>query len=214
VIRVGLARTTASYAGLEAPFGPGKSFPELEPLLGPHAANGSANHVYHAVRSALRGLGLDAERYGTADWNPLGALAPRGARIVLKPNFIRHWNPLPEATIDSVITHGGVVRARRLRVPRQARGSVVLTGLPSTCDWGRITGCGLVIMLASLSTSSDSARPTVTYAPRGVVHPRDIAGNRRALAGSPAERGSARAHPGRNNIWRPAVCPRCVCQGA
>jgi len=112
VIRVGLARTLPSYDGILPPYGPGKSFPELEPLLGPHAATGAGNHVYDAVRAALYALGLDAERYGSAEWNPIGALARRGARIVLKPNFIRHWNPVADATVASVITHGSILRAR------------------------------------------------------------------------------------------------------
>ena len=35
-------------------------------------AAGPPNEVYAAVRAALLGLGLDAARYGTADWNPIG----------------------------------------------------------------------------------------------------------------------------------------------
>src|SRR5262249_27228674 len=132
---------TPSYAGLEPPFGPGKSFPELDPLLGPHAATGSANHVYYAVRSALRALGLDAARYGTPDWNPLGALAPRGARIVLQPNFIRHWNPVPDATVESVITHGSIVRAIAdyAFLAAGSEGSVAIAEAPQhDCDWEQI----------------------------------------------------------------------------
>ena len=54
--RVGLSWTRPTYAGLEPPWGPGKAFPELGPLAepGPHP-----NHVYAAVRAALRSLGLD-----------------------------------------------------------------------------------------------------------------------------------------------------------
>ena len=32
-------------------------------------------------------------------------------RIVLKPNFIRHWNPAEGGSVESVITHGSVLRA-------------------------------------------------------------------------------------------------------
>jgi len=63
------------------------------------------------VRAALWGLGLDAARFGTSEWNPLGALVQRGKRVVLKPNFIRHWNPAAGATVESVITHGSILRA-------------------------------------------------------------------------------------------------------
>ena len=62
-------------------------------MLGDRAQEGPVNEVYAAVRGALRAMGLDAERFGTADWNPIGALVEPGRRIVIKPNLIRHWNP-------------------------------------------------------------------------------------------------------------------------
>jgi uncharacterized protein (DUF362 family) len=110
VIDVGLCRTNPTYCGLESPFGPGKAYPEISGLLG-NASDGPPNHVYAAVRAALFALGLDREHFGTSTWNPIGALVPRGSHIVLKPNFIRHWNPSPDASIESVITHGSVIRA-------------------------------------------------------------------------------------------------------
>jgi uncharacterized protein (DUF362 family) len=111
VIRVGVGRTVPSYAGLRAPWGPGKAWPELERLLGDAAADGPENAVYAGVRAALVALGLDAARFGTPDWNPLGALVARGGRVALKPNFIRHWNPAPDGGPESLITHGAVLRA-------------------------------------------------------------------------------------------------------
>jgi uncharacterized protein (DUF362 family) len=141
VIRVGLARTEPSYAGLRAPFGPGKAYPELAPLLGDPSASEAPNPAYAAVRAALLGLGLAAERFGTSDWNPLGALVGRGKRVVLKPNFIRHWNPVGEASIESVITHGTIVRAVAdyafLAVGPE--GSVAVAEAPQQdCDFERI----------------------------------------------------------------------------
>ena len=141
MIRVGLAHTQPDYAGLSAPYGPGKTFPELAGLLGTDSFAGPANHVYAAVRSALHALGLDAERFGSADWNPLGALAPRGSRIVLKPNFIRHWNPVEKASIESVITHGSIVRAMADYAFLAAGndGSVAIAEAPQhDCQWDRM----------------------------------------------------------------------------
>jgi len=146
VISVGLARTKPAYTGLQIPYGPGKVVPELSELLGDSSVEGPPNHVYAAVRAALFGLGLDAERFGSADWNPLGALAFRGARIVLKPNFIRHWNPGAErdpeqASIDSVITHGAVLRAAAdyAFLATGAEGSVVIAEAPQhDCDFEQI----------------------------------------------------------------------------
>ena len=190
MIRVGLARTRASYEGLAPPFGPGKAFPELEPLLGPQAAGGPANHVYEAVRAALHAQGLDAARYGTADWNPLGALARRGARIVLKPNFIRHWNPLPDQTLDSVITHGSIVRAVAdyAFLAAGPEGSVAIAEAPQhDCQWARIrelTGLDALVdfydrQLGLELEAIDLRREEVTYRDGVIVE-------RRKLAGDPA----------------------------
>jgi uncharacterized protein (DUF362 family) len=139
VIRVGLARTEASYRGLRPPWGPGRSYPELAAWL--PAEVGPPNHVYAAVRSSLVALGLDAARFGTPGWNPLGDLVPSGARVVLKPNFIRHWNPAPGSSVESVVTHGSVLRAvldyARLAVGPE--GSLAIAEAPQhDCDFGEI----------------------------------------------------------------------------
>jgi uncharacterized protein (DUF362 family) len=146
VIRVGLARTKPAYAGLQPPYGPGKAIPELANMLGEHGSGGPPNHVYAAVRAALFGLGLDAERFGSEAWNPLGALVTRGSRIILKPNFIRHFNPKTESnpelsSIDSVITHGSVLRAVAdyAFLAAGTEGSVAIAEAPQhDCDFDQI----------------------------------------------------------------------------
>jgi uncharacterized protein (DUF362 family) len=188
VIRVGLARTSPSYAGIDPPFGPGKAFPELDPLLGPHAATGSGNHVYHAVRAALRALGLDADRYGSAEWNPLGALVRRGARIVLKPNFIRHWNPQPNATIESVITHGSIVRAIAdyafLAAGRE--GSVTIAEAPQhDCDWEQICEITGLAALVDFYEELGLELETIDLRREAVTYRNGVIAERRALPGDP-----------------------------
>jgi uncharacterized protein (DUF362 family) len=128
------------------PYSPGKALPELADLLGDSGTDNPFNHVYAAVRASLHGLGLDAEHFGSADWNPLGALTPRGSRIVLKPNFIRHWNPASEidpdrATVESVITHGAVLRAAAdyAFLAAGTEGSVILAEAPQhDCNFEQI----------------------------------------------------------------------------
>ena len=145
-IPVGLARTEPTYAGLNPPYGPGKALPELADLLGDAGADEPSNHVYAAVRAALWSLGLDAENFGNANWNPLGSLTPRGSHIVLKPNFIRHWNPKSDtrsshASIESVITHGAVVRAMAdyAFLAAGVEGSVTIAEAPQhDCDFEKI----------------------------------------------------------------------------
>ena len=71
----GLVTVAGGYPD-EAPFHPHESFPEygLRPI-------GQPNPVYRAVRDLFYRLGFDAERFGTAAWNPLGHLIRPGDRL-------------------------------------------------------------------------------------------------------------------------------------
>jgi uncharacterized protein (DUF362 family) len=186
--RVGLSMTDPTYAGLSAPYGPGKGFPELEGLLGAHASSGPINHVYGAVRSALFALGLDADRFGRTDWNPIGSLAHRGARIVLKPNFIRHWNPIEDESVESVITHGAIVRAVAdyAFIATGGEGSVVIAEAPQhDCQWDRIREIvGLDEIVAFYDRelgleleNIDLRREEVTYRDGVIVERRSLPGD-------------------------------------
>ena len=55
-------------------------------------------------------LGLDAANYGTPRWNPLGDCIPPGARIILKPNFVLHFNQGGYG-LECLLTHPSVVEA-------------------------------------------------------------------------------------------------------
>lgn len=115
MIRVGVSRCEPGYEGISPPWGPGHDYPEIAKLTGSKPEAGAFNQTYATVRAALYGAGLDRARFGSPDWNPLGDLVEAGGTVVLKPNFIRHWNPAEErgqaGTVASVITHGSIVRA-------------------------------------------------------------------------------------------------------
>jgi uncharacterized protein (DUF362 family) len=187
VSRVGLSRTEPSYRGLSAPWGPGKAYPELAAWLAPDA--GPPNHVYAAVRAALLALGLDESRFGTSAWNPLGALVPRGRRIVLKPNFIRHWNPTAGASVDSVITHGSVLRAMLDYAALAAgpSGSVAIAEAPQhDCDFEEIRRLVGLDAIARLYEEALGIELEVIDLRREAVVYRDgIIVERRALPGDP-----------------------------
>ena len=189
MIRVGLARTEPSYAGLAPPFGPGKAHPELAGLLG-DALGSAPNHVYAAVRDALFALGLDAERFGGPDWNPLGALVARGGRIVLKPNFIRHWNPAPGGSVDSLITHGAVVRALAdyAFLAAGAEGSVAIAEAPQhDCDFEAVRRiAGLDTMATYYETTLGRELEVIDLRREAVVYRDGVIVERRALPGDPA----------------------------
>ena len=90
------------------PYHPGESYPEY-PF--PGRLSTRPNAAYDGVRGALRLLGLDRERFGTRDWNPLGALIRPGDRVVIKPNMVRDFHEDPRAGTEALVTHGSVVRA-------------------------------------------------------------------------------------------------------
>lgn len=104
VALVGCAGVPAYPSLAAAPYHPDTAYPEYQ---GPVAS--STNAVYEAVRDALAALKLDAARFGTPDWNPVGALVPPGARIVIKPNWVLHANEGPGGT-DCLITHASLLR--------------------------------------------------------------------------------------------------------
>ena len=189
MIRVGLARTAPSYTGLEPPWGPGKAWPELVGLLGDRAGGGPPNPVYAAVRAALFGLGLDRERFGTPDWNPLGALVGRGGRVVLKPNFIRHWNPLEGASVECVITHGSILRAVAdyAFLAAGAEGSVAVAEAPQQdCDFARIRElAGLDAVVADYEETLGRELEVIDLRREAVVFRDGIIAERRSLPGDP-----------------------------
>jgi uncharacterized protein (DUF362 family) len=93
--------------GVPLPYHPPERYPELA-FLGQATCPG--NRVYAGVRKMLRALGYDKERLGTPDWSPLSDLVRPGERVVLKPNFVRHYSENPEGTLESVVTHPSVLR--------------------------------------------------------------------------------------------------------
>lgn len=118
------------YDDLRAPFSPGAAFPEYP--LGAQDEDGSPNEVYRTVRESLRLLGLDAERYGTPEWNPLGHVVARGDTVVLKPNFVRDFRDSSPSDGDCLITHGAVIRAvlDYAYIAAGPRGRVIIADAP------------------------------------------------------------------------------------
>ncbi len=191
-MRVGLARCRPSYEGLAAPWGPGKSYPEIDRLLGEDRGLGPVNEVYAAVRASLHGLGLDAENFGTADWNPIGALVSPGKRIVLKPNLIRHWNPANDGrggSVDSVITHGSVLRAVAdyAMIAAGPEGSVSLAEAPQMdCDFEKIREIvGLDEIIALYDETLNRDFDVIDLRRETVIFRDGIIEERRVLPGDP-----------------------------
>jgi uncharacterized protein (DUF362 family) len=192
MIRVGLAHCRPGYEGLSAPWGPGKSYPEIDRLHGEGSDSGPFNEVYAAVRAALHGMGLDQERFGTAEWNPIGDLVSPGRRIVLKPNLIRHWNPADDGrggTVDSVITHGSIIRAVAdyAMIAAGADGSVAIAEAPQMdCDFDAIREIiGLDEIVRVYEESIQRELEVIDLRREAVVFKDGIIQERKSLPGDP-----------------------------
>jgi uncharacterized protein (DUF362 family) len=120
----------ASYP--PSPFSPSERYPEY-----PFGDAGlQPNPVYDLVRSCLIRLGLDKERAGTADWNPLGELVRPGDRVVIKPNWVMHENR-GSGTLNALVTHPSIVRALLdyVYIALGKEGTVVVGDAPlQSCD--------------------------------------------------------------------------------
>ncbi len=92
--------------------------------------NGDTAHA--GVREALKLLGLDAARFDTAEWNPLGGIVRPGDTVVLKPNCVREFRESSPDHADCVITHGAVIRAvlDYVYIALQGRGRMVIADAP------------------------------------------------------------------------------------
>jgi uncharacterized protein (DUF362 family) len=91
----------------QAPFDPHRPYPEYP--FGPDAISDESNLIYEAVREVLSDAGLDQDRFGREDWNPLGDLVQEGGTVFIKPNWVRHYHTFG-GEIFSMITHPAVLR--------------------------------------------------------------------------------------------------------
>jgi uncharacterized protein (DUF362 family) len=92
------------------------------------------NHVHDAVRACFSRAGLDSDRQGTPEWNPLGELIRPGETVLLKPNFVKESHPRDPDGWRYVLTHGSVIRAVADHVFAAVgrEGRVVIADAPQT----------------------------------------------------------------------------------
>lgn len=120
----------------DAPYHPSSPPPEYP--FDQSAATGAPNPAYDAVRESLRLSGMDADRYGKADWNPLGDIIKPGDTVVLKPNFVRDFRESSPDDADCVITHGAIIRAALdyAHIALQGTGRLIVADAPQNdCDF-------------------------------------------------------------------------------
>ncbi len=89
-------------------FSPSEPYPEyVQPLIAQRP-----NLIYQAVRDCLAQAGLDAGKYGTPEWNPLGELVAKNSKVFVLCNFVYHkrWGETQQQFFGKC-THGSVLRA-------------------------------------------------------------------------------------------------------
>ena len=115
------------------------------PIPAPELGGGQASTVaMAAVRELFRTWGLDATHFGSKQWNPLGTFISLGSKVVLKPNWVLHWNRSGSG-IDCLVTHSSVIEAVLEYVALAHPESVVLGDSPvQGCDFDVLQkSCGI-----------------------------------------------------------------------
>ena len=140
---------TASYPA--PPYSPGELYPEyrLRDL------SAQPNAVYDAVRQIFQLLRLDAQRFGTRDWNPLGEWIQPGMRVLIKPNLVRHYHPHGLNT-DAIYTHASVIRAVAdyAWLAMAGEGDLVIADAPlQSCDFDEVCRLSGVASLSAFYES-------------------------------------------------------------
>ena len=129
-------RTVVAYRSTETsyaqspPFHPHVRHPEC-----PFAETGAEeNAAYDSVRACLHQAGLDRERFGTPQWNPLAELIRPGETVLLKPNLVKEAHPRDPDGWRYVLTHGSVIRAVADYVYKalDGRGRIIIADAPQS----------------------------------------------------------------------------------
>lgn len=100
-------RGEATHYAEHAPFSPSQPYPEY--AFGDVGIE--SNPAYDAVRECFRTAGLDVQRFGSPDWNPLQELIHSGETVLLKPNMVHQRHPRDPQGWRYVITNGSIIRA-------------------------------------------------------------------------------------------------------
>ena len=106
--RVAVVRTNCySYPHMKYKYAPSKHYPEYSwNDLSPEN-----NEVYDMVREALHLYGLDENNYGRKEWNPFKTIIHKGDTVLVKPNWVMHYNEKGNAGIECLYTNTSITRA-------------------------------------------------------------------------------------------------------
>jgi len=100
----------AVYPTKEKAYSPKEEYPEY--IFGRNHLS-AENQVYELIREGFHSLGYDHLNYGTRLWNPLGVLIKKGDTVLIKPNWVMHYNKNKSCNnnMECLVTHPSMVRA-------------------------------------------------------------------------------------------------------
>jgi uncharacterized protein (DUF362 family) len=134
---------------------PGAAYDALPDVHPPECnANLPVSSALVALRTLLADAGLDADRFDTSKWNPLGSLIKPDARVVIKPNWVLHENKSGD-TMDCMVTHPQVLEAILHYVVKAKPQQIVIGDAPvQGCDFDTLRRiCDLDAMVARFAAA-------------------------------------------------------------
>lgn len=122
---------------------PSVAYPEY-PFESMHISS-VPNTVYEGFRNLLARTGLDASRFGSEAWNPLGEYIARGDTVLVKPNLVMDTNPV--GGLDCLVTNASLIAAvvDYVWIALGGTGRIVVADAPmQTCNFDNlVTSSGL-----------------------------------------------------------------------
>lgn len=138
---VSVIKTKDYFYPHNPPYNPSQLYSELNNIK----ISKENNYVYDSIRRLLYEYGLDEDNFNSIYWNPFKEFVKPGNTIVLKPNFVTHYNHARfiDGTTDMncVVTHGSVIRCvlDYVALALKGDGKVIITDCPiQGTDWDKL----------------------------------------------------------------------------
>lgn len=99
---------------------------------------GEDNEVYEAIRNSFIAMEMDQAHFNTQEWNPLGDIITQGQTVLLKPNWVQHYNQEPEFNnMECVVTNPSIIRTviDYVYIALKGSGRIIIADAPmQKCD--------------------------------------------------------------------------------
>ncbi len=116
----------------------------------------TASNALGALRSLLHNASLDQDHFGTPEWNPLGEIIRKSAKVLIKPNWVRHRNGSGSG-LDCLVTNTSLIDAVLEYLVLAGISEVVIGDAP-------VQGCDFEKLLESIGIPQVQSK----YESRGV----------------------------------------------